>query len=112
MICEPILDPAKPRIIASLIHICSYIYYAALSSLRLWTSLHWMQSSGWRSLSIARAKGLPLHVDWKGYEPAEDDEAYDDSWIDDVFSAASSAIVNITTLSSPIEYLCAPALLM
>jgi hypothetical protein len=64
-----------------------------------------MQSSGWRSLSIARAKGLPLRVDRKGYETVEDDEAYDDSWIDDVFSAASSAIVNITTT----ECLCAPA---
>jgi hypothetical protein len=35
MICEYILDPAKPRTITSLMHICSYVYYAALSSSRL-----------------------------------------------------------------------------
>jgi hypothetical protein len=115
MICECLHDPAEPQIFSFFMQVCSHVYYAAISAAHLWTTLHWLQNIRWRELCVVRSRGLPLHVCWKKQALNVNSQAHDKDWIHNVFTAASSAIIDIPPrlLSNrPLDFLHAPAPLM
>jgi hypothetical protein len=115
MICEYLHDPTQPQILSFFMQVCSHVYYAAISAAHLWTTLHWLQNTRWRELCVVRSRGLPLRVYWKKQALNGNSQAHDKDWIYDVFTAASSATIDIPPrlLSNrPLDFLHAPAPLM
>jgi hypothetical protein len=111
IICEYIQEVtefAAPSDFANFIHTCSYIYSVATSTPSLWASLNNQHKREWRDVSVSRAQGYQLSLNW--------DDSYEDEkesqWYDVFFPTVTSAILSISAENDESDWPVAPIFLL
>jgi hypothetical protein len=111
MICEYIQEVtefAAPSDFADFIHTCSYIYSVATSTPSLWASFNNQHKREWRDVSVSRAQGYQLSLNWDdSYEDKEESQ-----WYDVFFPTVTSAILSISADNDQSDWPVAPTFLL